>query len=144
MRGNRVISIDILKFLAVLLIINSHADIMYPDNLRMLATGGAIGDVIFLFCSGYTLFRKDLGRFDNWYKRRINRIYPTVMGIAIVADVVFGNKDTFVHSVILGGEKAVLERHNDLLRISLSDRQIHKKSRKDGILFSCCCKGYVR
>lgn len=41
MQGKRIISIDILKFLAVLLIINSHADIMYPDHLKMLATGGA-------------------------------------------------------------------------------------------------------
>ena len=108
MQGKRIISIDILKFLAVLLIINSHADIMYPDHLKMLATGGAIGDVLFLFCSGYTLFRKDLGRFDNWYKRRINRIYPTVISIAIVADIVFGHKDTFVHSVLLGGGKPFL------------------------------------
>ena len=43
-----------------------------------LATGGAIGDVLFFFCSGFTLFLGKMGRFDNWYKRRINRIYPTV------------------------------------------------------------------
>lgn len=48
-------AIDIVKFLAVLLIINSHADIMYPQ-FKMLATGGAIGDCLFLFCSGFTLF----------------------------------------------------------------------------------------
>ena len=51
----RDIAIDIVKFLAVLLIINSHADIMYP-HLKILATGGAIGDCLFLFCSGFTLF----------------------------------------------------------------------------------------
>ena len=38
----RDISIDILKFFAVFLIINSHADICYP-KYSMLATGGAIG-----------------------------------------------------------------------------------------------------
>ena len=34
----------------------------------MLATGGAIGDVLFLFASGYTLLlsKRDLS-FDNWY-----------------------------------------------------------------------------
>lgn len=48
-------AIDIVKFLAVLLIINSHADMMYP-HMKMLATGGAIGDCLFLFCSGFTLF----------------------------------------------------------------------------------------
>lgn len=51
----RNFAIDIVKFLAVLLIINSHADIMYPQ-LKILATGGAIGDCLFLFCPGYTLF----------------------------------------------------------------------------------------
>ena len=52
---DRDFAIDIVKFLAVLLIINSHADMMYP-HLKILATGGAIGDCLFLFCSGFTLF----------------------------------------------------------------------------------------
>lgn len=50
----RDIAIDVVKFLAVLLIINSHADCMYP-KFQLLATGGAIGDCLFLFCSGFTL-----------------------------------------------------------------------------------------
>ena len=50
-------SIDILKFFAVFLIINSHMDICYP-KYSVLATGGAIGDCLFLFASGYTLFWK--------------------------------------------------------------------------------------
>ena len=54
MARERDIAIDIVKFLAVLLIINSHADVMYP-KLQILATGGAIGDCLFLFCSGFTL-----------------------------------------------------------------------------------------
>lgn len=71
-------SIDILKFLAVFLIINSHMDALYV-KYEMLATGGAIGDVLFLFASGYTLLlSKRKQSFDNWYKRRINRIYPSV------------------------------------------------------------------
>lgn len=53
--NQRDISIDILKFIAVFLIINSHMDALYP-KYKMLATGGAIGDVLFLFASGYTLF----------------------------------------------------------------------------------------
>lgn len=56
MEKERDIAIDVVKFLAVLLIINSHADIMYP-KFQILATGGAIGDCLFLFCSGFTLFR---------------------------------------------------------------------------------------
>ena len=77
-------SVDILKFLAVFLIINSHMDALYV-KYDMLATGGAIGDCLFLFCSGYTLLlsKREL-RFDNWYKRRINRIYPSVIVCALV------------------------------------------------------------
>ena len=51
----RNLSIDMLKFLAVFLITNSHMDKLYGEY-SMLATGGAIGDVLFFFCSGYTLF----------------------------------------------------------------------------------------
>lgn len=76
--NERDYSIDILKFLAVFLIINSHMDALYV-KYDMLATGGAIGDVLFLFASGYTLLlsKRNLS-FGNWYKRRINRIYPSV------------------------------------------------------------------
>ena len=45
--NQRDISIDILKFIAVFLIINSHMDALYP-KYKMLATGGAIGDVLCL------------------------------------------------------------------------------------------------
>ena len=69
-------SIDIIKFLAVFLIINSHSDIAYP-KYDILATGGAIGDALFLFCSGYTLFLGQMRDFGNYYKRRICRIYPS-------------------------------------------------------------------
>lgn len=80
-------SIDILKFFAVFLIINSHMDICYP-KFSILATGGAIGDCLFLFASGYTLFWKQPTRFDNWYKRRINRIYPSVIMCALVGALI--------------------------------------------------------
>lgn len=84
---SRDIGIDIIKFFAVFLIINSHADICYA-KYSMLATGGAIGDALFLFCSGYTLFWKNPVRFDNWYKRRICRIYPSVFAALIVSYVI--------------------------------------------------------
>lgn len=78
MMKERDTAIDIVKFLAVLLIINSHADIMYP-KLQILATGGAIGDCLFLFCSGFTLLiGGGISGFGNYYKRRISRIYPSV------------------------------------------------------------------
>lgn len=47
-------SIDILKFIAVLAITNSHAGLLY-GQYSALATGGAIGDVLFFFASGFTI-----------------------------------------------------------------------------------------
>ena len=87
---NKDISVDILKFLAVLLITNSHFGGLYPDSISVLATGGAIGDALFFFCSGFTLLLKPMGRFDNWYKKRISRIYPTIFAWAIILYFIFG------------------------------------------------------
>lgn len=82
----RNVGIDILKFLAVLLITNSHMALLY-GKYSALATGGTLGNVLFFFCSGFTLFLKPFDSvrdFPNWYKHRINRIYPAVLAIAIV------------------------------------------------------------
>ncbi len=106
---NRNISIDILKFLAVLLIINSHLETMYT-HYSGLATGGAFGDTLFLFCSGFTLLLGRFGRFDNWYKRRINRIYPSVLSWAIVASFLFHNSSS-MKDVILSGGGVVCKYH---------------------------------
>lgn len=96
-------SIDILKFLAVFLIINSHMDALYV-KYGMLATGGAIGDVFFLFASGYTLLlsKRDLS-FDNWYKRRINRIYPSVF-VCVVMGTLFRRNNELPLLSLWGGE----------------------------------------
>lgn len=102
-KKQRDISIDIIKFIAVLLIINSHADMCYP-KYSAFATGGAIGDALFLFCSGYTLFWGNLTRFDNWYKRRINRIYPSVFACLAVALCVTHNSfESLTIGRLLGG-----------------------------------------
>lgn len=86
----RDIGIDLIKFLAALLITNSHMEKFYPDALGFMATGGAIGDALFFFCSGFTLFLKPLGRFDNWYKKRISRIFPTAFTWILLSVLLFG------------------------------------------------------
>lgn len=98
----RNIGIDILKFFAALLITNSHMDILY-GKFEILATGGAIGDVLFFFCSGFTLFLGRMGRFDNWYKRRINRIYPTIFAWAILSAFFFNQHYSMDYIIIHGG-----------------------------------------
>lgn len=88
---DRNIGIDFLKFIAAFLVVNSHIDVMY-GKYAFMATGGTIGDVLFFFCSGYTLFLKPfpntwggvIRTFPNWYKRRINRIWPSLIVIAII------------------------------------------------------------
>lgn len=89
MARERDIAIDIVKFAAVLLIINSHADVMYP-KLQILATGGAIGDCLFLFCSGFTLLMSRGGNisFGSYYKRRISRIYPSVFASVLFIHII--------------------------------------------------------
>lgn len=76
-------SIEMLKALAAILITNSHMNRMYGD-WKVLASGGAIGDALFFFCAGYTLFWSKEGSYINWYKRRINRIFPTLIAWALL------------------------------------------------------------
>lgn len=76
---------------------------MLYGKYDILATGGAIGDVLFFFCSGFTLFLGRMGRFDNWYKRRINRIYPTVFAWAILSAFFFNLHQSMDYTIIHGG-----------------------------------------
>lgn len=107
----RNIAIDILKVFAVLLVMNSHMGICYP-KYNILATGGAIGDALFFFASGFTLFLGKRMRFDNWYKRRINRIYPSILATAIfvylvwnfsenIGDILLGRRYWFIGCILI-------------------------------------------
>lgn len=100
--NQRNIGIDILKCLAAILITNSHMDALY-GSLSVLSTGGAIGDSLFFFISGFTLFLGSTPRFDNWYKRRLNRIFPTVFAWAILSCALFGNDKNMLEIIWKGG-----------------------------------------
>lgn len=60
----RIVSIDVLKVIAVFMVLNSHMEICY-GKYAILATGGAIGDALFFFCSGFTLL---LGGGQNHFR----------------------------------------------------------------------------
>lgn len=61
------------------MIINSHSDVLYPDSFKALATGGAIGNALFFFVSGYGISHSDMTiGFGRWIFKRIVRIYPAV------------------------------------------------------------------
>lgn len=77
-----------LKFIAILLITNSHFKHIYEGALSLFAFGGALGCALFFFCSGYTL---GLGKFDNfwiWMAKRVIRIYPTLWIVNIMTSLV--------------------------------------------------------
>lgn len=96
-------SIDVLKCLAALLITYSHLEPLL-GKYAILATGGSFGDCLFFFCSGYTLLlsqRKE--SFPNWYKRRINRIYPTVFAWALVCAYFFHSDRNLAQIIVSGG-----------------------------------------
>lgn len=96
-------SIDILKFLAAIIITWSHFEKPLGE-FEMLATGGAFGDTLFFFASGYTLLiSKKGGNFANWYKRRINRIYPTVFAWALLTSIIFGLTWNMPYILLYGG-----------------------------------------
>ncbi|WP_237067315.1 acyltransferase [Microbulbifer guangxiensis] len=76
----------VLLTFAVFLITNSHLDTLYP--VPQLGTGGAIGNVIFFFLSGYGLAISWGVRggetFAPWILRRIVRVYPSVLVVNIL------------------------------------------------------------
>ena len=82
-------AVVLFKFLAALLITYSHMKILFP-KYDWLITGGAIGDALFFFCSGFTLFLGRKSSFANWYGRRVSRIYPSIIVWALMSALVFG------------------------------------------------------
>lgn len=100
--GARIVSIDLLKVIAVLIVMNSHMEVCY-GKYGVLATGGAIGDALFFFCSGFTILMGNVKSFPNYYKRRFSRIYPTVIAVAILTSLFFSVKASVINDVVLGG-----------------------------------------
>lgn len=76
---------DLLRVVAIALIVNSHMDALYP--VPALATGGAIGNALFFALSGFGLAASPRGRdarFTTWFRRRLCRIYPAlVLAVAL-------------------------------------------------------------
>jgi len=68
----------ILKFVAIILITNSHFKPVYSGIFCQLAFGGAMGCSLFFFVSGFTLDQSKKDSFLKWYGKRILRIYPAM------------------------------------------------------------------
>jgi hypothetical protein len=77
--------ISLLRFIATILITNSHFDVLFPGGYKILATGGMVGNSLFFLCSGYTLFQSDRTHFFKWYTKRYLRIVMSVWVFMIVS-----------------------------------------------------------
>ncbi len=68
--------INFLRLLATILITNSHFGNIWP--VSAMASGGLLGNVIFLAVSGFLLF--DIkGNFPKWFTKRFLRVYPVLL-----------------------------------------------------------------
>lgn len=86
----QLLSIDLMKALAVLLIINHRIPLSYCDY-SMLATGGALGCSLFFFISGYTLFASKISTFSDWIKSRLGRLYPSIWMVLTLKQICFSD-----------------------------------------------------
>lgn len=81
------VGIACLKALAVFLIANFHSGTVYP-SCRFIATGGDIGNAMFFFLSGLTLFSSATSvKWGGaaWYRHRLSRILPSLVGWLLIA-----------------------------------------------------------
>jgi len=85
MDNDRSPALDVLRAVAIVLITNSHLDAIYPD--ARASTGGAFGNAVFFFISGWGLARgiAPTTRFAPWLLRRLSRIYlPLWLAVALI------------------------------------------------------------
>lgn len=80
-----------LRFIAILLITNSHLDGLYP--YAAMSTGGQLGNSFFFMLSGFGLVSSYLKKgdsFGSWLTRRLSRIYPSVFLVTLGAALITG------------------------------------------------------
>ncbi len=84
-KKKRLFAFDVLKLIAVFLILNSHFDKLYPGSLKLFAIGGTWGNAIFFAISGY--FTDIEGDLFQYMKKRIIRLYPSVTIMTLISIV---------------------------------------------------------
>lgn len=100
----RDITLDILKFVAVILITNSHFRSLYQDISPKLATGGVIGDALFFFTAGFAmnLGKSALNGFVEFIHNKFRRLYPTFIAYAVLSSFALGVSVTWYDIVGFG------------------------------------------
>lgn len=80
MKRDKILAIEVIKFIAALMITNSHFKPLYPEAISQLGTFGAPGNALFFFASGYVLSLGNINtNWIDWYKKRIKRLWPTTL-----------------------------------------------------------------
>lgn len=93
-------SVDAIKCLAALLVLNSHMDLIYP--ISALATGGAIGNGLFFFASGFLANNiHSETSFLPWYLKKVKRLIPITAIVAIIRLVIIGGIPTSLVGMFL-------------------------------------------
>lgn len=84
---------ELIKFIATLMITNSHLKDFYIDPYKPLGTFGAPGNALFFFVSGFALTLGRMGDFLSWFKRRLSRLFPSVLVmVSLIGPLFFGYK----------------------------------------------------
>lgn len=98
---NKILGIELLKFIAALMITNSHLKLFYVAPYTPLGTFGAPGNALFFFISGLTLAYGEKSTFPVWYKKRIKRIWPSIIVWSTFLGPLLINSTTSLESVWL-------------------------------------------
>lgn len=101
---NKILGIELLKFLAAVFITNSHFKNLYIEPFTPLGTLGAPGNALFFFVSGYTLMLGRKGCFSEWYKRRIRRIWPSILAWSTFVAPIFFHQSLSWRDIWLAGD----------------------------------------
>ncbi|MFM2007655.1 MAG: hypothetical protein RLZZ09_3310, partial [Pseudomonadota bacterium] len=101
--NNPKLGTDALRCLAILLVINSHMDILYP--IPQLSTGGAIGNALFFMLSAYGITlseRRKPQALAEYLGKRISRIYIPVWTcvLLLIVPIIIFNLYQGKHQVV--------------------------------------------
>jgi len=95
--------LDFMKFIAAIFITNSHFIPIYKDVNVGLATLGVHGNALFFFVAGFLLiagFQTNENTFGNWFKKRIQRLWPAVFLWTLIVSIVWNDTLTWQKIVV--------------------------------------------
>lgn len=81
--------IAIMKAIAIFLITWFHFQGYVPNYIKALFVGGALGNSIFFYCSGYLLAIKKENFRGEWFLRKYLRVMPSVWVFCLIVDMAY-------------------------------------------------------